>query len=53
MARHAEFTTATDIPVYFCDPASPWQFGKGQRSEVIGGGADVGGHYMVKLLRRP
>ncbi|MER7521375.1 IS30 family transposase, partial [Streptomyces sp. NPDC126499] len=27
MGRHREFTVATDIPVYFCDPASPWQRG--------------------------
>jgi IS30 family transposase len=24
MAAHKAFTVATDIPVYFCDPASPW-----------------------------
>jgi len=25
MARHHEFATVTGIPVYFCEPASPWQ----------------------------
>jgi len=25
MARHKQFSMATDMAVYFCDPASPWQ----------------------------
>jgi IS30 family transposase len=25
MAKHASFTIATDMAVYFCDPQSPWQ----------------------------
>jgi IS30 family transposase len=25
MTRHAELTSATGIPVYFCDAYCPWQ----------------------------
>jgi IS30 family transposase len=27
MARHTEITLATELPIYFCGPHSPWQHG--------------------------
>ncbi len=35
MAKDKEFTVATDVKVYFCDPQSPWQRGSNENTNLL------------------
>src|SRR5579872_5801351 len=35
MAKHKEFTVATDVQVHFCDPQRPWQRGTNENTNLL------------------
>jgi len=35
MAEHAQLTTDTSCPVFFCDPRSPWQRGTNENTNRL------------------